>query len=67
MCRIVFLRIESCQFDGRIGEHVLGQSTLPLDSLILKVLLGSDHEVGFYTVYFKQPLEVVVSSVKDVI
>ena len=65
--RIVFSRIKSSQFNGRIRKDILGKSAFLFDRFELEALLCPDHEIGFDCIDFIQPLKVVISTVKHIV
>ena len=65
--RIVLAALIDRQFNLCISEYVLWQTTLPLDTPVLQVRLGSDNKKGLHPQYPIKFFEVVVASVEYIV
>ena len=64
---IVLAAVIDSQFNLSVREYVLGHPPLPLDTFVLQVRLGSDNEERLHPLYAEKLLEVVVTTVEDVV
>ena len=67
MLRIAFLAAVDCQRFFCIIQYSFRHPALPPDTLVLQVRLGPDNEERLRTVYTIELLEVVVTTVEDVV